>query len=179
CNRFNLYSQDRLNEQENCGGGPRLGRTSDGISHRTGAVNTSETAKQLGQAILHKETRFEQAAEDLAGAIFIAIAREAGGDQRVSVRPDRPVMIRHRIETSRRRVEGAHAPSGKRLLVHERISYTAGLLDVGNASVKARARVRSSDPAFSLLAVQRKRKSRNLFAPKRLMKIFSQLRRLV
>src|SRR5262249_56197743 len=98
----------------------RLGRTSDGISHRTGTVNTSETAKQLGQAILHKETRFEQAAEDLAGAIFIAIAREAGGDQPVIVRPDRPVIINHRIETSPPHVKGAHAPSGKRLLAPNR-----------------------------------------------------------
>ena len=59
------------------------------------------------------------AAGDRARRLVVAVAGEAGGDQRVLVGPDGAGVVAERVVAGLARAEGPHAPAGVELLVEQ------------------------------------------------------------
>src|SRR5947199_338654 len=72
----------------------------------------------------------------------------------VVVRPDRAVVVRHRVVAQLRSGDGTDAPAGEGLLVEQRASRAQGVLGAGDAREERVARVRGAHEARPLQAVQ-------------------------
>ena len=93
-----LEAEGRLQQAERSRARPGLRRAGDRILSGRVALEPGETAVQLRQpAQIHVGGGLEQRAEHLRGRPLQAVAREAHGDQAVVVRPDRAVVIGHRV----------------------------------------------------------------------------------
>src|SRR5437667_3331683 len=107
-------TEARLNKREHGGAGPSLRRARDGIKCRRIEPPPREPAKQLRQPPqIHMARGLEQPSEDLEDLSLQAIAGQPQRDQRVVVRPDRAVMVRHRVIAFGRNCSGPHPPSDK------------------------------------------------------------------
>src|SRR4030095_11799804 len=81
--------------------GPRLGRAGDGIAGRSAVSEPRKAAKKLGQALQIEIARgFEKSAEYSRDFALCAVARQSQRDQRVVVRPDRAIVVGHRVVAS-------------------------------------------------------------------------------
>ena len=95
------------------------GREAVGKATGTDVSATREAGEHLGQAVLEVRCRGEDRGGDRARRLVVSVAREAGGDQRVVVRPDRPGVVAERVVAGLARAEGADAPAGVELLVEQ------------------------------------------------------------
>ena len=84
-----------------------------------------------------------------------AIARHAGRDQGVVVRPYAADVVAHRVVTRLAGAEGADAPSGKQIGLEKRPSHFHGAIGRGDSGEETLARVRGAHPAWPFVAVQR------------------------
>src|SRR5439155_12971164 len=98
-----------------------------------------------------------------------AVAREAERDQRIVVRPDRSVVIGHRVVADFAPRDGADAPSRKELLAHQVGRDPPGTVGSDNAGEQKLTRVGSSHPAWLLGAVERQRIRAEFPAPERVL----------
>ena len=86
-----------------------------------------------------------------------AVPGEPGGDQRVVVRPDRAVVIRHRVVAHFAGVDGPDAPAGKHALSQQRLGDLPRAVRLRETREQAMPGVRRADRAGTLLAIQRQR----------------------
>src|SRR4029077_2763781 len=93
---------------------PGLRRAGHGIEGRPVAVLLRKTAEQLRQpAIVHVIRGAEQAVEQALDRLFVSVAREPERAQRIVVRPNRAIVVRHRVVTCLTRRYRADAPAGE------------------------------------------------------------------
>ncbi len=94
-------------------GRPRLRRAGDRIERRPLARPARKAAEQLGQPVeIDHLAGAEHRLEQPQRQVVEAVAGEAGRDERVVVRPDRSVVIRHRVvaQLGRRPASGSPSP---------------------------------------------------------------------
>src|SRR5215468_518967 len=91
-------AEARLNEREYAGAGPGLRGARDRIEGRRIEPAPWEAAKQLRQPPqIHIARSLEQPPEDPEDLGLQAITRQTQRNQRIVMRPNRAVMIRHRV----------------------------------------------------------------------------------
>ena len=78
------------------GGRPRLRPARGRVGHRERRRRAGQAGEYLGQRVAELARCIEQRPRDPSGLTVPAVAREAPGDQRVVVRPDRAVVVRER-----------------------------------------------------------------------------------
>ena len=79
-------------------GCPSLWSTGHRIACGTFTRTTMEPTKELRHSMeIKKETGVEESGKNPHGPFFISIGRHAGGNDRIVVRPHRPVMVGHRV----------------------------------------------------------------------------------
>ena len=117
--------------------------------------------------------RIEQALEDAGRFGLEAIAREAKADQRIVVRPDRAVVVRHRVIARLALRDRADAPAAERLAAHQRVGGTARPLRIRNAREERMAGVRGANAAGPLGAIERERIGADIRAPERLLELIA------
>src|SRR5262245_22394101 len=93
-----LQSERRLQHEERRAACPGLRRTGDGVKRGASTLPALKTAEQLGKpAQIHIGRGFEQASEHLVNGALVSVSRKPQGDQGVVVRPNRTIVIGHRI----------------------------------------------------------------------------------
>ena len=175
--RVERQAQHGLQQEERRAGRPRLRRAGDGIERRAAPGPAREAAEQLGQcgadpcsSAASNRPRTSRSTPRLE-----AVAREAQRDQRVVVRPDRAVVIGHRVVARLAHGDGADAPAG------EDIGAAAARGDAPRAVRPRDAGEQAHGPALEvrtrhgrLVAVERQRVGADLLAPERLLEALAQ-----
>src|SRR5215475_4809224 len=96
--RVKFEPERGLQEQERGGACPRLRRTSDRIERRTPPAPALEAAEQFGESPqVHIGCGLEQSFEYRFDRGLVSVARKTERNQRIVVRPNRAIVIRHRI----------------------------------------------------------------------------------
>src|SRR6478609_845905 len=103
-----------------------------------------------------------------------AVAREAERDQRIVMRPDRSIVIGHRVVTGFAARYGADAPSRKEFVAHQVGRDPPRPIGPDDASEEKLTGIRGSHLARPLGAVERERVSAELLAPERFLETLSQ-----
>lgn len=67
---------------------------------------------------IEKSAGVEETGKNLQGALFESVGSHARGDNGIVVRPDRSVVVRHRIEADLRCGDGSDTPSVETGLGH-------------------------------------------------------------
>ena len=106
-----------------------------------------------------------------------AVAREAERDQRIVVRPDRSVVIGHRVVTGFAARNGADAPSRKEFLAHQIGRDPPGTIGSDDAGEEKLAGIGRSHLARPLGAVERQRVGAEFLAPERRLEALGKLQR--
>src|SRR3954451_19977182 len=163
-----LDAQRRLQQRERGCARPGLRRAGDRIERRAAPLFAPETAEQFGQpAQVHVGRGVEQSLEDMRDRMLEPITREPERDQRIVVRPDRPVMIGHRIVTHLALRDGADAPAREEMRPHQIGGDEARAVLADHAAEQDLAGVGGPHLAGPLLAVECKRIGAELLAPER------------
>src|SRR6266705_6268433 len=116
---INSQTETRLEQEKHRNRGPRLRTTGDRIQRRTFTGPAREPAEQLGQSMqLKKLAGVEETGKNLQCALLESIGGHPGCDKGIVVRPDRSIVVRHRIEAGLSGCHGSDAPSVKKLLAH-------------------------------------------------------------
>ena len=116
---INAQTETRLEQEKHRNRGPRLRTTGDRVQRRTFTGPAREPAEQLGQSMqLKKLAGVEEPANNLQCALFEPLGGHPRCDQGIVVRPDRSIVIGHRIVSDLRGCDGPDAPSVKKLLAH-------------------------------------------------------------
>ena len=105
------------------------------------------------------------------------IARKPRCDQGIVVRPDRSIVITHRIVARFRRRDRAHAPAAERGRSHEATHDRACPFGQRDTGQKGMTRVRGADPTGALVAVERQHISSEFFVEELGIKRFAQFTR--
>src|SRR5882724_3423252 len=114
--RVDLQAEGGFQQRQRRGARPGLRIARDGIERWPASRSTLEAAEQLRQAPqIHVAGGIEHAFEQLLDLGLMAIAGKTERDQGVVMRPDRPVVIRHRIVARLAPGDGPDAPSGEEL----------------------------------------------------------------
>ncbi len=159
-------SQACLQQQEDRGGRPGLGRAGDGVGDRADTGLALEPAEQLGHPVqVEIQSGFKEASEQPRGGPGFAVARETPGDQCVVVGPDRPVMVRKRIVRRFPFGEGANSPAGEQLGVQDGLGDPLAAEGAGDSGEQAMTGVGGSDAARPLGPVQGQRIGAQVFTP--------------
>ncbi len=109
-----LQPERGLDQRERRGARPGLRRAGNRIERRPAAAAPPEAAEQLRQPLhLHVGRGIEQACEQALDRALQAVAREPERDQRIVVRPDRTVVVGHRIVARFSVRDRADAPAGE------------------------------------------------------------------
>ena len=107
-----------------------------------------------------------------------AIACKAERDQRVVVRPDRAVVIGHRIVARLAARHGADTPAREKMRPHQVGGDEAGAVFAHHAAEQELPGVRRAHPARLFGAVERERIGAEIVTPERFLKTFGELPRL-
>src|SRR6266540_6008755 len=87
-------SKDRLGDQRYRSCRPRLRPAGHRVGHRLLVHGPLFASKQLGKPVIREGSRrVEQGARELVQLVFVSVALESHGDDRVVVRPDRSHVI--------------------------------------------------------------------------------------
>ena len=109
-------SEHRTQDVQHGTTGRRPRRACHRIQDRCPTRAASEAAKEFREAaLIHFQRGIEEAVEYRLNAVAVPISRKASGDHRVVVRPNRAIVVRHRIIARFRRSDGSDAPAGKRI----------------------------------------------------------------
>ncbi len=147
--------EQRAQQQQRGSRGPCLGTRGRRERHGDRGHRRGVAGEDLGQAVLEVRRRLENRGGDRARRLAVAVAREAGGDQRVLVGPDGPGVVAERVVAGLVGAEGAHAPAGVELLVEQPLGGRGRLVLVEQARPQQMADVGGQAVDLALLAVQR------------------------
>src|ERR1700761_6412658 len=111
-------------------------------------------------------------------AVLQAVAREPERDQRIVMRPDRAVMIGHRIVAGLVQRDGADAPAREEMRPQQIDRDLAGTVLADHAAEQEMPGVRRAPRARLLFAVQRQGVGAELLAPESVLKALGQVPRL-
>ena len=114
----------------------------------------------------------EQPAEDLEDLGLQAIAAETQRNQRIVMRPNRAVMIRHRVIAGGRNRGRPHSPTGEAARAEKCLGDTARASGIGDPGQQRVPGIRGDDPTGLLGPVERQRVGRQVFAPERRLEPF-------
>src|SRR5262249_58751776 len=106
------------------------------------------------------------------------VTREPERDQRVVVRPDRSVVIGHRIVAGFAQRDGADAPAGEEMRPQQVDGDAARAILGDHAAEQEMASIRRAHGTRTLLAIERERVGAELLAPERRLETFGELARL-
>ncbi len=106
------------------------------------------------------------------------VAGKAERDQRIVVRPDRPVVIGHRIVARLALRDGADAPAGEEAFAHEIDGDAARTVLAYDAGKQELPGVGGMHPALRLGAIERECVGAELLAPERRLKTLGKKLRL-
>src|SRR5262245_45972034 len=164
--RIELEPERRLDQRERGGARPRLRRAGDRIVRGPAPAAALEAAEQFRQAPhLHVGRRIEQALEHALDRAIEAAAREPERNQRIVVRPDRAVVVGHRVVARFRAGDGANAPAGEELRPQQPESDLDRPVGPGDAGEQDLAGIGAAHAARLLAAVERQRIGAELWAP--------------
>src|SRR5438874_643395 len=112
-----------------------------------------ETAKQLRHAPeLEQNARIELRRGNPSDDVGVTVSGAAGRDHRVIVRPDRSVVIRHRVVPRFGCRYRSDAPAGKDVPIAKPFGHTPGALGGGDARKEAVAGIGRPHAAWALVA---------------------------
>src|SRR6185437_4629164 len=153
--RIELQAERRLDKREGRGAGPGLRRAGDRVEGRSAVGLTTEAAEELGQsAQIHVGRCIEQTLEQGLDLALQAIPREPQGDQRIVVRPDRAVVVGHRIVAGFALGDGANAPAREETRSQQAGRDRGRTVWLNDAGEQELACVRRADTARLLVAVE-------------------------
>ena len=113
---INAQTETRLEQEKHRNRGPRLRTTGNRIQRRTFTGPAREPAEQLGQSMqLKKLAGVEETGKNLQCALLESIGGHPGCDKGIVVRPDRSIVIGHRIVSDFRGCDGSDTPSVKHI----------------------------------------------------------------
>src|SRR5690625_2219028 len=95
------------------------------------------------------------------------------------MRPDRAIMIGHRVEARLGRCKRANTPARKRAWAHQGADQPFGALGPGNTGPEGMTRIRGTHATRALLAIERKRIAAEVLAPEGKIKAHRQFARLL
>src|SRR5581483_2239394 len=144
---------DRLEERARR---PRLRRAGDGVRHGPALVAAREAAEELRHASEREVARgVDEDAEEGGRRVGLAVAAEAAGEDRVVVRPDRAVVVAHRVVAAAPDGERPHAEAREEVRLEDAARDERRVLRRGGPGPEHVARVRRGDAARALLAIER------------------------
>ena len=118
----------------------------------------AEAAEELGQpAQLELLRRGEESFGNADHVVLEAVARQAESHEGGVVRPDRAVVIRHRVVARLALADRPDAPAREHPVAHHRVGDATGALGRRDAAHQTLPRVRRHDAARPLVAVERQR----------------------
>ena len=166
--RIEFEPKRSLEEQQRSACRPGLWRTRDRIKRGSALTAALEAAIELRQAPqIHVACGIEQALKHTVDRVLVPIARKPCRDERVVVRPNRPVVIGHRVVAALLARHGTNAPSGKEGRPHQVAHHGCGALRCGDAAEQHVTGIRSPNAARLLLAVEGERVGSDVIAPER------------
>ena len=125
-----------------------------------------KAAEQLGQAPHFEISRgVEQACEHSLERTLQVIAGQTECDQRVIMRPDRAVVVRHWIVARFRVGNGANPPPGKKFWPQQTVGHLDGSVKPGDTGEQNLAGIGAADSAGLLVPVERQRVRAQLRTP--------------
>src|SRR5918992_2453769 len=173
---IDLEAEARLEHHEHAAGRPGLRRAGHRVRRRPLSLAAVEAAVELGEPVeLEELAGGEEALEDSQGGVGHAVARQPKGHERIVVRPDRTVVVRHRVVAGLPEGKRAHTPPRIPLRAEECRGHARATLTAGDAAHQHLAGVRGSHRARLLLAVEGDRIRAELFQPERLLEPVAQL----
>src|ERR1700733_174422 len=173
--RIEFEAKGGFQQCERRGARPGLWRAGDRVQRRSALLFALKAAEQFGQPPqIHVSGGVEQGLEHALDRMFEVIARQPERDQRVVVRPYRPVVIRHRIIARLAARQGADAPACEKMRPHQIGGDHPGAIFAHHAAEQELSGVRRADPARLLGAVERQRVAAKLVAPERILKTFGE-----
>ena len=112
--------EERGQEQQRGPRGPRLGTARPSETPRAPTSSTRGSRRRPRAAGSRSTARARSIDEAMrAGGVAVAVARQAGGDQRVVVRPDGAGVVLERVVARLVGADGPHAPARVKLLVKQ------------------------------------------------------------
>src|SRR5439155_24108991 len=130
-----LEAEDRAEAEEHHAGGPGLRDARDEVigGPRREAEIAREAAEELRQLrVREPPAGLHERAHDLGRLLAEPVAGEAVRDERVVVRPDRAVVVAHRVVRRIPARERADAPAGVHVRRHEAMHHARGTLPRGD-----------------------------------------------
>ena len=164
-----LEAQARLQQRQRRCARPGLRRAGHRIERRPLAERAPEAAEQFrGPTQVHIARRVIETRQEPLSFLSQSVSSEAEADQRVVVRPDRAVVVGHRIVARFGRSDRPDAPASEevraqQLLSDRRRSFLRD--DAGEQQLTGIGRAHS---ARTLPAIERERIGPDVFAPERL-----------
>src|SRR5262249_30308363 len=135
-----------------------------------------EAAEEFGQAPqVHVGGGVEHAFEQLLDLDLMAIAGKAERDQSVVMRPDRAVVIRHRIVARLAPGNGADAPSREELRGQQHRGDLASMLRPCDAAEQDLPGIGAAHQARRLGAIERKRVGAEIVGPEACLELRGEL----
>src|ERR1043166_1628511 len=115
---------------------------------------------------IEEKSGIQKACEDHPCRLLQSISSESSSNQRVIMRPDRSIVIRHRVIARFAAGHRADSPPRERRFACERCHYTARVFVSCDTSEQTVACIRATHAASLLVSIQRKRVCGKLVAPK-------------
>src|SRR6202048_3714933 len=138
----------------------------NGRARGPAAAPALKTAEQFRQPPhLHIVSGIKQTFEHAIEAVFEPAAGEPERNQRIVVRPNRAVVIGHRIIARLARGNGADAPAGEEFCSCHGLAHLAGAFGRRNAGKQHLAGIGAAHPALLFVAVERERIHSDVRAP--------------
>ena len=172
--------EHRLQHQVRRARRPRLGRARDRVAHGAVRGPAREPAEQLGQPeVVGRDRRVEQRGRDAVGRPGEPVPLQPGRDQRVVVRPDRTVVVAHRVVGGRGPAHRPDAPAREHVRRQQPLRERQRLVLVHDPGVQAVAGVGHQRSELLLVGVERGREVPLVLHPERLVEAHLQAFRLV
>src|SRR5262249_60325866 len=125
-----------------------------------------EATEQLWEAaILDRAAGVEERAQDLRGPSRVAVSGEARSHQRVVVRPDRPIVVAHRIGPRRALGERPQPPPGPDVVLEQPVEGALRPRTLRDPAEQALAGVGRDHPARAMVAVESQREHAHVVEP--------------
>lgn len=145
-------------------------RARDGVGRRSRARAAFEAAEELRQsAQVQEQGGVEETGEKPDRRLLEAVPGEPGRDDGVVMRPNRSIVVGHRVVADLPGGERPNPPAAMKILPLEAPRQALRPRPIGDTGPEAMPRVGGEHPARALLAVERKRIAFKLVTPKHLL----------